>query len=148
MYIFIYNYICASFTALKDAQHHSKGRKAKADKMKNTVDLNVFAQRLTRLIDTTDETTYSLGDKLGLSPATISRYANGLMKPKVPTVASMAQIFGVNEAWLMGYDVPMKNEEKVRKISDEELKFALFGGDVTDNKLDEVKKFAEFIKEK
>lgn len=116
--------------------------------MKNTVDLNVFAQRLSQLIDTTDETTYSIGDKLGLSPATISRYANAIMKPKVPTVVSIAQIFGVNEAWLMGYDVPMKDESKVRKISDEELKFALFGGDVTDDKLAEVRKFAEFIKEK
>ena len=116
--------------------------------MKNTVDLNVFAQRLTQLIDSTDETTYSIGDKLGLSAATISRYANGLMKPKVPTVVSMAQIFGVNEAWLMGYDVEMKTEKNVRAITDEELKFALFGGDVTDDKLAEVKKFAEFIKEK
>lgn len=124
------------------------GRKARLITMKNTVDLNVFAQRLSQLIDTTEETTYSIGEKLGLSAATISRYANAIMKPKVPTVISMAQIFDVNEAWLMGYDVPMKNETGVRKISDKELKFALFGGEVTDDKLEEVKKFAEFIKGK
>ena len=117
--------------------------------MKNTVDLKVFAQRLSELIETTDETTYSLADKLGLNPATISRYANGLMKPKVPTVASIAQIFDVNEAWLMGYDVEMKKDKEQQKaISDKELMFALFGGDVTPDKLEEVKKFAEFVKNK
>ena len=124
------------------------GRKAKAVIMSKTiVDLKVFAQRLQYLIDTSNETTYSLGQKLGLSPATISRYANGLMKPKIPVVISMAQILGVNEAWLMGYDVEMeKKKDEVRKVSDKELMFALFGGEVTEEKLAEVKKFAEFIK--
>ena len=114
---------------------------------KTIIDLKVFASRLQYLIDTSKETTYSLGEKLGLSPATISRYANGLMKPKIPVVISMAQVFGVNEAWLMGYDVEMeKKKEEVRKVTDKELMFALFGGEVTEEKLAEVKKFAEFVK--
>ena len=72
----------------------------------NTIDLQVFAKRLSALMESSNETTYSLAEKLSLTPATISRYANGLMKPKVPTVISMAEIFGVNDTWLMGYDVP------------------------------------------
>ena len=118
--------------------------------MNKTVDLAVFAKRLSSLKETTDETTYTLAEKLGLTPATISRYTNGIMKPKVPTVVSMAQIFNVNEAWLMGYDVEKKRpgENGVRTVTDKELKFALFGGEVTDDKLNEVKKFAEFIKNK
>lgn len=75
--------------------------------MYNVIDLNIFAARLSYLLDNSDETTYSLANKLSLTPATISRYANAKMTPKVPTVISMAQIFNVNEAWLMGYDVPM-----------------------------------------
>lgn len=78
--------------------------------MNKVIDLKVFAERLTTLLDNSDETTYTLADKLGLTSATISRYANALMKPKVPTVISMAKIFNVNEAWLMGYDVPMEQE--------------------------------------
>ena len=118
--------------------------------MNKTVDLKVFAARLSSLIDSSDETTYSLAEKLGLTPATISRYTNALMKPKMPTVVSLAQIFGVNEAWLMGYDVEKytETENKTRQITDKELMFALFGGDVTEEKLSEVKKFAEFIKNK
>ena len=118
--------------------------------MNKTVDLNVFAARLSSLIDDSDETTYTLASKLGLTAATISRYTNALMKPKMPTDVSLAQIFGVNGAWLMGHDVEKytDTQSKTRQITDKELMFALFGGDVTEEKLSEVKKFAEFIKNK
>lgn len=76
------------------------------------IDLETFSKRLASLIENSEETTYSLADKLGLTPATISRYTNALMKPKVPTIKSMAQIFNVNDAWLMGYDVPMHNNNE------------------------------------
>ena len=89
--------------------------------MHKTIDLNVFAKRLSGLLDESDETTYSLSSKLGLTPATISRYANALMKPKVPTVVSMAQIFNVNEAWLMGLDVPMERNDKQLNNIDEKM---------------------------
>lgn len=69
------------------------------------IKLDIFARRLTLLINNSSETTYSLANKLGLTPATISRYANGLMKPKVTTLKFMAQIFNVNDEWLMDYDV-------------------------------------------
>ena len=63
------------------------------------------------MIEDSDETTYTLAVKLGLTAATISRYTNAKMKPKVPTVKSLAQIFNVNDAWLMGYDVPKSYNE-------------------------------------
>lgn len=93
-----------------------------------TIDLNVFAKRLSGLLEESDETTYSLASKLGLTPATISRYANALMKPKVPTVVSMAQIFNVNEAWLMGYDVSKeKNNLKSPNITSDTVTFPVIG---------------------
>lgn len=78
---------------------------------KEDFDIKVFARRLSQLIDETEENTYTLADRLGLTPATISRYANGRMAPKVPTLYAMADIFGVNPIWLFGFDVP-KYEEK------------------------------------
>lgn len=96
--------------------------------MHKTIDLNVFAKRLSGLLEESNETTYSLASKLGLTPATISRYANALMKPKVPTVVSMAQIFNVNEAWLMGYDVSKeKNNLKSPDITSDTVTFPVIG---------------------
>lgn len=100
--------------------------------MNNVIDLKVFAKRLTNLIENSEETTYSLADKLGLTPATISRYTNGLMKPKVPTVKSLADIFNVNDAWLMGYDVPMQDKDeytnlKAPKVTEDIVTFPVIG---------------------
>lgn len=66
----------------------------------------IFGQRFSEVLSSSNETTYTLGEKLSLSSGTISRYANGLMAPKIPTVYMMADIFGVDPLWLMGYDVP------------------------------------------
>lgn len=67
-----------------------------------TLNKALFSQRFSELLQASSETTYSLADKLCLSAATISRYANGLMTPKMTTVRAMASIFGVNPAWLSG----------------------------------------------
>lgn len=64
----------------------------------------IFAERLSSTLLNRNETTYTLGDALSLSPATISRYQNGKMAPKVTTLYAMAAYLGVNPIWLMGYD--------------------------------------------
>ncbi len=73
---------------------------------KEDFDIRVFASRLSLLLEQSDENTHTLARKLGLTPATISRYANGLMAPKVPTLYAMAEIFNVNPIWLFGFDAP------------------------------------------
>lgn len=82
------------------------------------VSKEIFAQRFSEVLGSSSETTYTLGEKLSLSSGTISRYANGLMAPKIPTVYMMADIFGVNPLWLMGYDVPKyKNNDTPSPLS-------------------------------
>lgn len=77
------------------------------------IDTDKFSARLTDALSSSDENTYTLGNKLGLAPATISRYTNGKMTPKLPTVYSIAEILNVNPLWLMGGDV----ERRIRKKS-------------------------------
>ena len=81
---------------------------------KEDFDIRVFAKRLSQLLEQSDENTHTLARKLSLTPATISRYANALMAPKVPTLYAMADIFGVNPLWLFGFDAP-KYENKENK---------------------------------
>jgi repressor LexA len=61
-----------------------------------------FSKRLLELMVDNNDTTYSLGEYLHLSNASISRYTTGRMAPKVPTVQAIAEKYGVNPAWLMG----------------------------------------------
>lgn len=86
-----------------------------------------------------------LAKQLGLSASAIGNYEQGTRTPDYETLELIADYFNVSINSLFG-----KYSDKGTFISDETLKFALFGGDqeITDAQLDEVKRFAKFIKER
>lgn len=45
--------------------------------------------------------------------SSLSLYLSGAYEPKQNRIYDMARVLNVNEAWLMGYDVPMDREEKI-----------------------------------
>lgn len=77
-------------------------------------DKDKFSKRLLELMVDNNDTTYSLGEYLHLSNASISRYTTGRMAPKVPTVQAIAEKYGVNPAWLMGTEGADKYTDKAR----------------------------------
>jgi hypothetical protein len=66
-----------------------------------------------------------------------------------PTAQKIANYFGVSVGYLLGEEetknAPVAND---RRVTDEDIKFALFGGsgDITDAMYEEVKSFAAYIK--
>ncbi len=97
---------------------------------KQDVDLKLFSKRFSEILENSSENTHSLAKKLGLNPATISRYANGLMAPKLPTLYAIADIFGVNPVWLFGFEAPkfIKSEKTPRpNITEDYTTFAVIG---------------------
>lgn len=54
--------------------------------------------------------------------SSLSLYLSGAYEPKQDRVYNMAKALNVNEAWLMGYDVPM--ERHIKKDSPEEPKLS------------------------
>lgn len=70
------------------------------------------------------------------------------VEPSANILNRIANYFNVTVDYLLGRD---DFDSKVAsKISDDDIKFALFGGDteVTDEMYDEIKEFAEFVKNK
>lgn len=49
-----------------------------------------------------------LSEMTGISKSTISHYMSGYTKPKSGKLFLLAKALNVNEAWLMGIDVPME----------------------------------------
>lgn len=45
--------------------------------------------------------------RTGIPKASISQYISGYVKPKDDRLYLIAKALGVNESWLLGYDVPM-----------------------------------------
>ena len=84
----------------------------------------------------------------------ISQYLSGKTEPNQDKLFILGLALNVSEAWLMGYDVPMNRQTVAPHtsptVTEDDLKVALFGGsgEVTDEMWQEVKNFAEFVKNK
>lgn len=90
------------------------------------------AQRITDLLARYDMTARELSYKTGVSEASISQYVNGNHKPSPQNAAKIAAIYGVNQLWVMGYDVSKDQKAEVvtelesseeSLISDEALRY-------------------------
>ena len=79
-----------------------------------------FKDRLCELLAEASESDAVIASNLGVSKQTISSWKNGIRSPKRPTIEYLANYFGVNVSWLMGYDVPRDSDSPaVSKIDDE-----------------------------
>lgn len=65
-----------------------------------------------------------LSEQVGIPKSMVSYYLSGKVKPKADRVHDIAKFLGVDEAWLMGYDVPQerpleqkKNDDRVKVIA-------------------------------
>lgn len=82
--------------------------------------------------------------ELKLSNATATKWKQGAM-PTATTLRKIAQYFNVSVSSLL-----VDAKEKSPSISDEDIKFALFGGEgeITDEMWQAVREYAQFIKDK
>lgn len=80
---------------------------------------------------------------LQVTPSAVSQWENGRTTPDISLIPQIAELLGTTVSDLMGESQP---EHPV--IRDEDIKFALFGGDaeITDAQFEEVKRFAQFVK--
>ena len=77
---------------------------------------STFQKRLTERMDELDFRQADLAEKTGLSKSRISHYINGRYEAKQEALYLIAKALDVNEAWLMGHDVP-----KERYITESDL---------------------------
>ena len=87
--------------------------------------------------------------EMGLSNATPTAWKKRGLTPKADTLAVIANYFGVTTDYLLGEENKKAPAESgKRSVSDDDIKFALFGGDgeITDAMYQEVKEFAALIK--
>ena len=103
-----------------------------------------------------------LGKIAGVSDKAVSTWELGLKTPRMGAVEKMANYFGITKSAIVddvqptpaapippGQEPKKDPGAKSGEVSDEEIKFALFGGGpVTDAQYEEVKQFVRFIKER
>lgn len=91
-----------------------------------------------------------LGAEIGVAESTISQYETGKRQPDYETLLKLGEFFGVSVDYLLTGEETKKAPapEGERSVSDDDIKFALFGGDgdITDEMYEEVKRFAKLVK--
>ena len=89
---------------------------------------------------------------LGMSRSFMTELRKGRAKSvKIETAQKIADYFGVPLAELLDGETENASPQAGgRAVTDEEIKFALFGGDgeITDAMYDEVRRFAAFVKQR
>ena len=66
-----------------------------------------YAERLRQALALRDMKQSELCELTNIPKSAMSQYVNGSFEPKQDRVELMAKVLNVNEAWLMGYHVPM-----------------------------------------
>lgn len=113
----------------------------RGDILKNAlIDINIFASRFYEALNESKYNTYTIADKLNLSPATISRYTNGKMLPKLATLYQAADILNVSPEWLMG----KSDIKSVSHISTKAIKIPVLGTVVAGVPLEAVEEILDY----
>lgn len=68
------------------------------------------SQRLKELMESTGDKQIDMARKTGISKGTLTKYVNGKMGMKQSRIEKIAEIYGVDPVWLLGFDVPKKKK--------------------------------------
>ena len=109
----------------------------------------MFFNRFKALCDEKQISVYRACTDIGLNRSAVAKWKAG-GKPNGSTASKLADYFGVTTDYLLGQSQERSAAQNRPAVSEEDIKFALFGGDgeITDAMYDEVKQFAAFIKQR
>ena len=68
--------------------------------------VSTFRERFVELIESSPKSRTSIANEFGVAKQTVSAWITGQSSPRLPVVSALAEYFGVDSAWLLGYDVP------------------------------------------
>ena len=87
---------------------------------------DTFANRLRKAMDIRNFKQIDLVNKTKLDKSLINKYLNGISEAGNDKLTILSNALDVNEVWLMGYDVPMNEENNSKSNESNELDEILF----------------------
>ena len=92
--------------------------------------VDTFKNRFNIAISNANIKPAELAEKTKLSKSTISHYMSGYTQPKSDKLFTLSKALNVNEAWLMGFDVPMEQSTEgtyTKYVSADSIAFEITG---------------------
>ena len=104
-----------------------------------------FGEKIRRARKAAGLTQRQLAEKIGVANTSVSNWEKDLSRPDADLIQKLCAVLNVQPNHFYGTENTSIQESLT--VSDEDIKFALFGGDgeITDAMYDEVKRFAAFI---
>lgn len=108
-----------------------------------------FGSRLKSLLENKNISQKELADKLEITEATLSRYINNLIVPKIEVVSKMASLLDVSVDFLIGNEREISEFEEKEALKKLLQKTGFMAGDedLTDEELEKLIKFVNANKE-
>lgn len=110
--------------------------------------VDTFSNRLKIAMKIRNIKATELSNKTGIAKSSLSEYINGKYEAKQDGVYLISKALNINEAWLMGCDVPMERITDNKNIPD--INYKLFEGldieGLDEDDLRELQQFIEFKK--
>lgn len=108
----------------------------------------IFQRKFNALLAERHVTQREIASICDASTSTVSTWSKGLNMPRMDKIERLANHFGLPKSYFIEDTKKAPTPEGERKISDDDIKFALFGGDgdITDAMYNEVKRFAQMVK--
>jgi len=110
---------------LKVINQHEPTRNDNSERKDNQKTMKEsFKDRLRQAMTLRNMKQAELSEITGIGKSAISQYVSGKYEPKQTPLYLIAKALDVNEAWLMGFDVPMEKNDTYKndKISEVEVK--------------------------
>lgn len=112
--------------------------------------VDTFSNRLKIAMRIRNIKASELSAKTGIAKSSLSEYINGKYEAKQDGVFLLAKALNVNEAWLMGCDVPMEKNPPPTQKND--FRYANYNGintkGLSKDEIEEINRFVEFIRNK
>lgn len=77
-----------------------------------------FKDRLAQAMDFRNIKAVELCERCDIPKSAMSYYISGRSEPKSPRLYVIAKALDVDEAWLLGYDVPMERSQDQREMDE------------------------------
>lgn len=78
--------------------------------------MDEIKDRLALALKIKEKSAKDLSDLTKIPKSSISQYMSGYAKPKSDRIHSIAKALHINEAWLLGYDVPMDKSDIIKQL--------------------------------
>lgn len=109
---------------------------------------STFFARYAALCKARGETPNSVAKLIGASSGSVTAWKKGT-DPRNATLLKIADYFKVSVDYLLGKEDNLPTKVGAREITDEDIQFALFGGNdaITEKMYEEVKRFVSYLKQ-